>query len=151
MRVWVLASFVDPPAIWMYKETYVDLASQPFTSELRPESHITNLLQVHHIVGAIFRALLASPTSLPNRADTSGRFRRLGLDFLVDESSTVWLIEVNVLRNEYGLGCPNGSGGDVKRNLVRKLVEDEVTLRASVAGRGLAPDTFEDLSNLVTS
>lgn len=51
LRVWLLASFSDPPAMWLYKDSYVDLAGRAFTGRLEPESHITNLLRGDHTRG----------------------------------------------------------------------------------------------------
>mmetsp|Transcript_39005 Transcript_39005/g.107400 ORF Transcript_39005/g.107400 Transcript_39005/m.107400 type:complete len:539 (-) Transcript_39005:177-1793(-) len=42
-RLWVLANMASPPSVWLYRDSYVDLAAQEFTVALSIASHVTNL------------------------------------------------------------------------------------------------------------
>lgn len=186
LRLWMLASLGTPPAAWLYRRGYVDLAPREFTAEPDPASHVTNLLRgdrdrgrghfqrhwpledyaaylaraaggedifertvlprAQSVVRAVFRALQTRPSSLA-ATHGSGRLKRFGLDLLVDESMGVWLIEVNLLKDGYGLGyAVAGPGGDLKRHLVDQLLRDEATLRDFVrTGMGTAPKGFDNV------
>ena len=179
LRLWVLSSMGSPPSVWLYRDSYVDLAARTFTEALHPESHITNLLRGHRdsqrywpipafaaylqaanggrdvyresiwpqaraILRGVFRALEAAPPSLLARP--SSRLKRLGVDLLVDARHTAWLLEFNVLRNEYGLKAARGQ--ETKRQLAQRLVEDEAALKAALASGAPVPPAWEDLGDL---
>ena len=197
LRMIVLATLRSPCRIWLYNEGFVSLALCPFTSQLDPLSHITNLRQgagyenqrrwpirdldaylqaTHHIsfdeklrpqvkgiISSLFYALSLHPTSLlPLDSDqtdqTLGRsaagkkLRRFGFDFLIDKMEngfTVWLLEVNFLKNGYAIGhAQSGPAGDAKRDFVQDFMAEETLLRTAVAesaGTAELPTAFEEL------
>mmetsp|Transcript_137204 Transcript_137204/g.438764 ORF Transcript_137204/g.438764 Transcript_137204/m.438764 type:complete len:556 (+) Transcript_137204:287-1954(+) len=207
LRMWLDVALSNPPEVWLYDNSYVDLAGREFSPILDPGSHVTNLLrgdptrgrsvfqrhwsiqefaaylrqgsgggsdpyaelilpQVRSIIVAIFRALRFPPSSLQHRSGSHcsgnaigddsgtgplGRLKRLGLDFLVDEHLHVWLMEVNVLKRDYGLAAAKGPGGDVKRHLVARLREAEAELQEARAGRRVPPEGFENLVGPIMS
>ena len=189
LRMIVLATLRSPCRIWLYHEGFVSLALSPFSSQLDPLSHITNLRQgsgyesqrrwpirdldtylqsawgssfdesirpqVKRIVSSLFHALALDPTSLQPVEAGSGRsavgkkLRRFGLDFLVDASRNVWLLEVNFLKNGYALGhAQAGSAGDTKRDFVQDFLAQEALLRMATAVEARGPErpaSFEEL------
>lgn len=107
------------------------------------------LPQARAIVRQLFDTLAIPQSSLADAAQgPPGRLKRLGLDFLVDENLGLWLMEVNRLNGGYGLAAPRGSGGDVKREFVERLLEAEAQLQAARLGQAAAPAAFENLAPL---
>eukprot|EP00438_Fugacium_kawagutii_P030335 Skav223218 [mRNA] locus=scaffold2231:71013:75166:+ [translate_table: standard] len=186
----VLATLRSPCRIWLYREGFVSLALCPFTSQLDPLSHITNLRQgagyesqrrwplqdldsclreggssfdesfrpqVKRIISSLFYALSLYPTSLLplhpcdetlGRSAAGKKLRRFGFDFLIDRTETVWLLEVNFLKNGYAIGhAQSGPAGDAKRDFVHDFMAEETLLRTAVAAEPGAelPPSFEEL------
>merc|ERR1712183_966658 len=82
----------------------------------------------------VFYALSVPPSSLAQKSGNC-RLVRLGLDLLVDSSYHLWLIEVNLLKDGYGLGyAVKGPLGDSKRALIQELLIAEGRLRAFLRG-----------------
>ena len=187
LRMIVLATLRSPCRIWLYNEGFVSLALCPFTSQLEPLSHITNLRQgagyesqrrwpirdldsylrevngssfdegfrpqVENIISSLFHALSLPPTSLlpldPSeigRSAAGKKLRRFGFDFLIDETETVWLLEVNFLKNGYAIGhAQSGPAGDAKRDCVQDFMAEEQELRTAVAEGTSQPSSFMEL------
>merc|ERR1712232_1017977 len=110
------------------------------------------LPHARQIIATIFGALEAEPCSLMPPVLSEGaagrqrpRLRRLGIDMLVDEAFHVWFMEVNVLRDGYGLGCARGPGGDLKRRLVERLKRAEALLTQALLENAPLPTSFEDI------
>ena len=114
--------------------------------------------QVRRVVSLLFHALALQPCSLlpletqqearGHRSATGRKVRRFGLDFLIDNMLTVWLIEVNFLKNGYALGhAQSGRAGDAKRAFVDQFMADETLLREAVASdeSKSLPSSFEEL------
>merc|ERR1712151_722925 len=88
------------------------------------------------------------------RSAAGRKLRRLGFDFLVDESYGVWLLEVNFLKNGYATGhAQKGPAGDAKREFVKQLVADETQVRIAVSSQREhdIPTTFEQLLPVCTA
>ena len=161
----------------------------PFTPQLDPSSHITNLRQgsgyekqrrwpirdldayllasgassfdemfrpqVKSVVCSLFHALSLKPTSLltldpdeaSGRSAAGKKLRRFGFDFLIDKTGTLWLLEVNFLKNGYALGhAQSGPAGDAKRDFVQDFMAEETSLRTAIAGeQDKLPASFEEL------
>ena len=193
LRMIVLATLRSPCRIWLYNEGFVSLALCPFTSQLDPLSHITNLRQgagyesqrrwpirdldsylaakgrpsfddsfrpqIERIISSLFYALSLHPTSLlpldpcdetgdMGRSAAGKKLRRFGFDFLIDQTETVWLLEVNFLKNGYAIGhAQSGPAGDAKRDFVQDFMVEETALRKAVAGQTLPvlPSSFVEL------
>eukprot|EP00435_Cladocopium_sp_Y103_P028745 s367_g7.t1 len=193
LRMIVLATLRSPCRIWLYNEGFVSLALCPFTSQLDPLSHITNLRQgagyesqrrwpirdldsyltakggpsfdesfrpqIEKIISSLFHALSLHPTSLlpldpcdetgdMGRSAAGKKLRRFGFDFLIDQTKTVWLLEVNFLKNGYAIGhAQSGPAGDAKRDFVQDFMVEETALRKAVAGETLPalPSSFVEL------
>eukprot|EP00913_Durusdinium_trenchii_P011920 g11197.t1 len=189
LRMIVLATLRDPCRLWLYREGFVSLAMSPFTPQLDPSSHITNLRQgsgyekqrrwpirdldayllasgassfdemfrpqVKSVVCSLFHALSLKPTSLltldpdeaSGRSAAGKKLRRFGFDFLIDKTGTLWLLEVNFLKNGYALGhAQSGPAGDAKRDFVQDFMAEETSLRTAIAGeQDKLPASFEEL------
>ncbi|CAE8609497.1 unnamed protein product [Polarella glacialis] len=178
LRLWILASMASPPEVWLYRDSYVDLAATEFTADLNIASHVTNLQRGHRacqrywalpdfsaylrrmhggrdlygeqilpqaraIICNVFRALQRPPNSLLNKP--VARLKRLGVDVLVDANHAVWLVEFNVLRNDYGLKAAKGQ--EAKDDLTRRLVEEETKLKAALESGNCIPPTWELVSD----
>lgn len=179
LRLWVLASMASPPEIWLYRNSYVDLAAREFTTALDPSSHITNLFrsqrteqryfslpdfaaclrqgsgrdlyhehilpQARSILRNVFKALGTPPSSLL-QAPTA-RLKRLGVDLLVDVNFRVWLLEINVLRND---GLKGAKGQPMKHVLAQRLFQEEAALKSSLAKGDPVPAAWENLGDLTS-
>jgi hypothetical protein len=92
------------------------------------------LPQARAIIRAVFAALSAAGSLCPV-GGMGGGLKRYGIDLLVDEGLTVWLVEANVLKGRpagYGLGAAGGPGGGMKAAMVGRLVDDEDALKAAI-------------------
>lgn len=67
------------------------------------------------------------PRGPPDGVDGKARWKRFGLDFLIDDCLVAWLIECNY---NPGMAAHRGRRGDIKRELVRRYYADEQSLRA---------------------
>jgi len=174
LRLWVLASMASPPEVWLYRDSYIDIAATEFTAALELTSHVTNMQRGHRtcqrywplpdfaaylrrlhggrdvygeqilpqaraIICNVFHALQKPPSSL--LCKPTARLKRLGVDLLVDAHCVVWLMEFNVLRNDYGLKAAKGQ--QAKEHLSKRLIKEETKLKASLTSGGSIPPTWE--------
>ncbi|CAK0816923.1 unnamed protein product [Prorocentrum cordatum] len=68
------------------------------------------------------------PAAASSSSTGSVKWKRFGIDFMVDANLQVWMIEFN---HNPGMASPKGSRGDLKRVLVNQFVADEQDLRRS--------------------